>query len=164
MERKTAPKCQVKTKSCWGTAPSRYYRHIHYVEEVLKTKINACVIGAADGKFVLPLVRRGHQVTCFEIDNIAINGGPKPFPIKPSISNKMQYIATEKPLKPESYPFKYQHIMGLSQRLLKEQLQQLANILQQDFYRSNINRKYDFVFTSCSIQYKTNRDIPPVSG
>lgn len=46
--------------------------------------LNICIIGGSDGKFVLPFLRGGFSVTVYEIDETAVYGGEKEFPIERS--------------------------------------------------------------------------------
>ena len=50
-------------------------------------------------------------------------------------------------------------IQGLESRAILEGVRENLKIYEKDFYRSEVNEKFDAIFTSCSIQYKSNRDI-----
>ena len=62
----------MKTRSCWGDPPSRLYRFIRTIKPEFPHSARVCVIGASDGKFVLPFLRNGFHVTAYEIDDIAL--------------------------------------------------------------------------------------------
>lgn len=51
---------------------------------------------------------------------------------------------------------------GLSGRLASEHLSAQADIRCEDFFRHPPTERFDFVFTSCSMQYKGNRDLDAV--
>ena len=48
---------------------------------------------------------------------------------------------------------------GLLERVQKEKLEAKFELLEMDFYHNVSQNQYDAVFTSCSMQYKGNRDL-----
>ena len=149
----------MRTQSAWGKAPQRVYNVMKYFEQELGRDYRVCIIGCSDGKFVFPFIRRGHRVTAFEIDNVALDGGHKVFPQKRSKVEKLIYTTAAVAPKYQPVATERQTIPGLIKRLEMEKFVDLVNIRRQDFYRSNLTDTFDLVFTSCSIQYKSNRDI-----
>ena len=144
----------MKTKSIWGNPPKRLYKLIKIVEENKKGKFEACIVGCSDGKFLLPFARKGYHVTGYDIDEIALYGGVKTFPI---IKNKTKYKYTPN-FKSEKFELEDRMILGLSNRIEKENLEQYVDIELRDFYKNVPNKEFDVVFTSCSLHYTNNKD------
>jgi SAM-dependent methyltransferase len=97
-----------------------------------------CVVGASDGKFVLPMARRGIRVVAVERDPAALDGGPivVPGPIEATMP-------------------------GLRKRLADEGLTDLVEIVQADLLDvTDRNGLADAVWTSCSWHYSVNHRHP----
>jgi hypothetical protein len=97
-----------------------------------------CVVGASDGKFVLPLARRGIRVIAIERDPFALDGGPVtlPGPIDATMP-------------------------GLRKRLSEEGLTDLVKIIQADLLTaSEWMDPADAVWTSCTWHYSINHRRP----
>jgi hypothetical protein len=149
------------TQSVWGEPPERFYKWVQQVESSCSGKLEICVVGCADGKFVLPFARRGHRVTAIDLDIIALEGGQKRFPVQRQIVDPIPYVSIEESRAIPLLPSTERAILGLRQRLIAENLTNTVVIKYCDFYREPIAETFQLVFTSCSIQYKTNRDISP---
>ena len=147
----------MRTTSAWGTPPRRFMRLITRLERSSLSRLQTCIVGCSDGKFVLPLARRGHSVVGYDIDPIALYGGWKDFPIVKEPTPAVVYSGRDTPLK--SYDKESRNIAGLYSRLNAEGFLERCKVIETDFYRSRQVEKFDFVFTSCSIQYKSNRDL-----
>lgn len=147
----------MKTASCWGAPPDRIYHFINGLPENIK---NICVVGCSDGKFVMPFLRKNYTVTAIDLDKIALYGGVKHKPVSREKIEKKIYVSSEKKPVYHELPMENVTIDGLLNRCVKEKLTDKLNIIETNFYRSPPNEKYDVLFTSCSLQYKTNRDIP----
>lgn len=153
----------VKTFSIWGEPSQRFGDWIEQIEKSHPDGFTSCVVGCSDGKFVLPLARRGHAVVAVDIDIVALEGGLKDFPIhRPSISS-VEYESIEQAKSMDQIPTERRQVLGLRSRTKSEGLESLVQILTADFYRDPPLAHFDFVFTSCSIQYKLNRCLPVVS-
>lgn len=97
-----------------------------------------CVVGASDGKFVLPLARRGIRVIAIERDSLALNGGPVILP-GPTPAT----------------------MAGLRSRLATEQLEHLVQIVEADLLGLDGDLEpVDAVWTSCSWHYSVNHQRP----
>lgn len=97
-----------------------------------------CVVGASDGKYVLPLARRGLQVIAIERDPRALNGGAVTLPGATSGA-----------------------MAGLRQRLVAEDLAHQVTIVEADIldlpeHLVNV----DAVWTSCAWHYSINHRRP----
>lgn len=149
----------MKTKSAWGTAGTRLYNFIKKLKNEKGINAKVCVIGASDGKFVMPFLRNGFHVTAIDFDKTALYGGQKVIPKKRDTVNKSIYIHTDNKPTYTKLPTEIIHIDGLQVRAEKENLSDKLTIIETDAYRSCLNKEFDAVFTSCSIQYKSNRDI-----
>ncbi len=87
-----------------------------------------CIVGAADGKFVLPLARRGVRVVAIETDSTQVYGG------------FTEGMCVE----------------GLLVRLQREHLTPLVEIFSEDFMRMSTQIRCRAIFTSCSWHYPQN--------
>lgn len=97
-----------------------------------------CVVGASDGKFVLPLARRGIRVVAIERDPTALNGGPVILP-GPTPAT----------------------MAGLRSRLATERLEHLVQIVEADLLGlDGALEPVDAVWTSCSWHYSVNHQRP----
>lgn len=145
----------MKTKSIWGKPPTRLYRLINLAEQKWGKKFTACIVGCSDGKFLMPFARAGIKVTGYDIDDIALYGGNKDFPI---VDEKATYpYSTD--FKSKNYELENKRVLGVVERLELEQLEEYAEIEKRDFYRCMPNKKFNVVFTSCSLHYSANKDF-----
>lgn len=67
----------MKTKSIWGTSPTRIYKFKELINLKIGNKASICIVGASDGKFVMPFLRSGFSVTAYDIDEVVVYGGKK---------------------------------------------------------------------------------------
>lgn len=151
----------MKTKSIWGTSPTRLYKFREILRSKFGNNAKICVVGASDGKFVLPLLRSGFAVTAYELDEIAVFGGEKDFPVERDFVQPMKYIPN--PARNPIYQkiaTEKRKILGLKKRVEAESLEHLLTIRIENFYKNPPIETYNGVFTSCSIPYPCNFDIP----
>lgn len=97
-----------------------------------------CVVGASDGKYVVPLARRGLQVIAIERDALALDGGQITLP--GSMPGTMA---------------------GLRRRLAAEDLTHQVRIIETDIL--DVTERIataDAVWTSCSWHYSINHHRP----
>ena len=144
----------MKTKSIWGNPPKRLYKLVSLMEKNNKDGI-ACIVGCSDGKFLMPFARKRLKVIGYDIDTIALYGGFKDFPI---IKEKIIY-SYDINFKSKKFELKNKRIYGVTERLEKENLTNYATIEKRDFYKDTPNKKFDLVFTSCSLHYTVNKDF-----
>lgn len=102
--------------------------------ELVRAK-RVCVVGASDGKFVLPLARDGYRVTAIEYSPLAIDGGPIP-------------------------DGSGVHMPGLKARLAQERLADQVEIVLSDITVLADQLPHDGVWTSCSWHYSLNHVRP----
>lgn len=145
----------MKTKSIWGIPPKRLYKLINLAEERYDSDFKSCIVGCSDGKFLIPFARKGHFVKGYDIDDVALFGGKKVFPIVPR-KIIQQY---SKDFMSEDYELKEEEVMGVCKRLKKENLSGNAIIEKRDFYKNVPDEKFDVVFTSCSLHYSVNKEF-----
>jgi len=122
------------TSSAWGKPPTRLYRLLGRVQARGGTKV--AIIGCSDGRFVLPFARRGLEVTAIDVDPVALWGGTKNFPDGP------------------------RHVLGLANRLRRENLEGYVDIRQMDLAHLGDDPTHDLVFTSGSLHYSRNHKVP----
>ncbi|MFI0445132.1 hypothetical protein [Actinomadura sp. 6N118] len=96
------------------------------------------VVGASDGKFVVPLAHRGLHVRAIERDLRALSGGPVTFP-GPRDGT----------------------MLGLRGRLAAEHLEAQVEVIEGDLLDlDDTPEPADAVWTSCSWHYSANHDRP----
>lgn len=145
----------MKTKSIWGNPPKRLYKLINLGKEQWGNDFNACIVGCSDGKFLVPFARSGINVTGYDIDDVALYGGNKMFPI---VNNKKSYKYRKNFISKE-YPLEERRVLGITERVEMEDVSKYVTIEKRDFYKNVPNKKFDIVFTSCSLHYSVNKDF-----
>lgn len=145
----------MKTKSIWGNPPKRLYKLIQRAEKDFGKDFTACIVGCSDGKFLMPFARKGIKVIGYDIDDIALYGGIKLFPIVPQ---KVKY-EYQKNFKSQEYKLEEKRVLGITERIEIEKLNKYTEIEKLDFYKNPPKQKYDVVFTSCSLHYSINKDF-----
>jgi len=118
------------TNSIWETPNKRYRIFLNREEEGLA--LNLCILGAADGNYVIPAVKMGFKVLAVENDPIAIYGGRV-------IKGDMEFYTS-----------------GLIKHIEKNGANKLATVVDGDYITYNNNRPFSGVFTSGSIHYQNN--------
>ena len=97
----------------------------------------ALVVGASDGKFVLPLAARGWEVTAVDVDAAAIHGGCVTLPGGEVVRSP-----------------------GLIERVSKAGFSERVEAIEADFRDLSFGPRFDVVFTSCSWHYSLNANHP----
>jgi hypothetical protein len=128
---------------------------MNLAEKKFGNNFTACIVGCSDGKFLLPFARRTIKVTGYDIDDVALYGGNKDFPI---VKSKVKY-KYDKDFISENYSLINKRVFGIVERLNAENLSKYAIIEKRDFYKQNPTEKFDVVFTSCSLHYSVNKDF-----
>lgn len=145
----------MKTKSIWGNPPTRLYKLLNLAKNEWGKNFTACIVGCSDGKFLMPFARDGIKVTGYDIDDIALYGGYKEFPI---IKEKIKHSYTPN-FKSKDFDLETKKVLGITERLELENISQYATIEKRDFYRFLPTNKFNVVFTSCSLHYSANQDF-----
>lgn len=145
----------MKTKSIWGNPPTRLYKLLNIAKKEWGKDFTACIVGCSDGKFLMPFAREGIKVTGYDIDDIALYGGFKDFPI---IEKKIKHPYS-KNFKSKEFKLETKKVLGVTERLQIEKISQYAHIEKRDFYRNVPKEKFNVVFTSCSLHYSANKDF-----
>lgn len=143
----------MKTKSIWGNPPTRLYRLMEKAEKSFNGNYTACIVGCSDGKFLLPFARKNILVTGYDIDDVALYGGEKEFPI---IDKKIKYKYTPD-FKSKEYKLETKNVVGVVDRVKLENVEKYTIIEKRDFYKDIPSKKFDVVFTSCSLHYTANK-------
>lgn len=124
------------TRSVWEDTTTFFPLFLTLIEQ--RDCQSVAVVGASDGKFVLPLARRGIRVIAVERDRTAVEGGPVLLPGD---------VATTMP--------------GLRKRLAAEGLTDQVQILRADLLTlPDPAEPVDAVWTSCSWHYSINHHRP----
>lgn len=145
----------MKTKSIWGNPPTRLYKLIKIAKQNWGKEFTACIVGCSDGKFLMPFARDGIKVTGYDIDDIALYGGIKAFPI---IKEKIKYPYSPD-FKSKTFELEEKKVLGVVDRLKIENIDNNANIEKRDFYKDLPKEKFNVVFTSCSLHYSVNKEF-----
>ncbi|MEV0761707.1 class I SAM-dependent methyltransferase [Nocardia sp. NPDC050435] len=128
----------MPTASLWERTLTFFPQFLRALEEHCEPGATVTVIGASDGKFVLPLAKAGYDVIAVEQDPIALNGGEVLLPV-----SGIGYAP------------------GLVERLEVANLRNQVRIVCSDFLE--VAPPYvaaDAVWTSCSWHYSANHRRP----
>lgn len=126
----------MKITSVWET--TRTFFPLFLSEIKKKGAKSIAVVGASDGKFVLPLAEAGIHVVAIENNPIAVNGGT--------------YV---------SHDLGELKLAGLRNRLKSENLLDMVEILEYDLLKlATATIDVDAVWTSCSWHYSINHHMP----
>lgn len=145
----------MKTKSIWGNPPTRLYKLLNIAQKDWGKNFTACIVGCSDGKFLMPFARQKIKVTGYDIDDIALYGGTKEFPI---IKNKTKHPYSTN-FKSKEFKLETKRVLGVTERLKIEKIDKYAKIEKRDFYRNPPKEKFNVVFTSCSLHYSVNKEF-----
>jgi SAM-dependent methyltransferase len=128
----------MRTSSLWEHTLSFFPQYLASLKEHTSPGATVAVVGASDGKFVLPLAAAGYRVIAVERDPLALHGGEIRLP--GDISTR----AT-----------------GLIARLKAEGLYDRVEVNERDFLAEGLCRdSCDAVWTSCSWHYSMNHHRP----
>jgi SAM-dependent methyltransferase len=128
----------MKTSSLWEHTLTFFPQFLATAHEHIPPGSRIAVVGASDGKFVLPLAAAGYRVTAIERDPLALHGGQVRLP---------GGITTSAP--------------GLNARLKAEDIQDQVQVVEQDFLAARPPcGPCDAVWTSCSWHYSVNHHRP----
>lgn len=125
----------VNTLSVWQD--TKTFFPIFRAELARRPAKTVCVVGASDGKFVVPLAQDGYRILAIEPDRIAIDGGAVEFP--ENVQGEM---------------------LGLRQRLAYEEVADRVEIVESDIFDAVDLPPADAVWTSCSWHYPMNYPRP----
>ncbi len=117
--------------SVFGEAQRTCYCYIEYLKRYYGKDFNTLVVDALDGIHVLPFARKGINVDCYEENKIFTNGGVI-----------------------DGY-----NVIGLLEKIKTFNLGRYINLNEENFYKSNNNKKYDFVYVYRSLHLDRNKDI-----
>lgn len=129
----------MQTLSRWEHTLTFFPQFRAALAEHVAPEATVVVIGASDGRLVLPPATAGHRVIAIERDLVALQGGLVQLP-----------DGTEA------------HAAGLIERLRQEQLDDRVDIVEADFLDADLplNRQYDAVWTSWCWHYSANHHRP----
>lgn len=121
----------VYKKSFWGELFSSFPRIAVETGEDLKG-MTACVLGASDGKFVIPLAAAGCRVTAVDVDPVMLYGGDV------------------------QRPGRIEHVNGLTRNMAEEGVSDNCVIVEHDYMTWRTEDVFDIVITSGSWPYNRN--------
>lgn len=128
----------MRTKSVWEETKTFFPLFMKKINDSFINQGRIYVVGASDGKFVIPLAEKGWKVLALEVDKTAVYGGVVEFP-KTGLGK----------------------MLGLEQRLKIEKLEKEVEILNDDFLTCKLLPQPCLgVFTSCSWHYSRNHSVP----
>ncbi|MFD7320539.1 SAM-dependent methyltransferase [Streptomyces sp. NPDC059875] len=128
----------MQTQSLWEHTLTFFPQFLATLRERVAPDATVAVVGASDGKFVLPLAAAGYRVIAIERDALALHGGEVHLPG----DNHAQ-------------------AMGLIDRLKLEELHDRVRIVEEDFLHGEPLRiPCDAIWTSCSWHYSANHHRP----
>ncbi|MER6101787.1 SAM-dependent methyltransferase [Streptomyces sp. NPDC001832] len=124
--------------SMWRHTLTFFPQFLAALKERAEPDSTVTVIGASDGRLILPLVSAGYRVVAIERDPIALHGGEVQLPGD-----------------------KTGHATGLIERLKLEGLNDQVQVVEKDFLASErLGATSDAVWTSCSWHYSANHHRP----
>lgn len=128
----------METRSLWEHTLTFFPQFLAALKEHVSPDATIAVIGASDGKFVLPLAAAGYRVVAVERDPFALHGGEVQLPGDTNA-----------------------HAMGLIDRLKLEALYDQVQVVEEDFLQAESPQAHcDAVWTSCSWHYSANHHRP----
>ncbi|WP_103508560.1 bifunctional 2-polyprenyl-6-hydroxyphenol methylase/3-demethylubiquinol 3-O-methyltransferase UbiG [Streptomyces sp. SM13] len=128
----------MQTQSLWEHTLTFFPQFLAALRERVAPDATVAVVGASDGKFVLPLAAAGYHVVAVERDAIALHGGDVHLPG----DNQA-------------------HALGLIDRLKLEELHERVEVVEDDFLDGEpLGLQCDAVWTSCSWHYSANHHRP----
>ncbi|MFE4371842.1 SAM-dependent methyltransferase [Streptomyces sp. NPDC056835] len=128
----------MQTPSMWRHTLTFFPQFLAALKERAEPDSTVTVIGASDGRLILPLVSAGYHVVAIERDSLALHGGEVQLPGD-----------------------KTGHAMGLIERLKLEGLADQVQVVEEDFLASEpLGTTSDAAWTSCSWHYGANHRRP----
>ncbi|MGW3148351.1 class I SAM-dependent methyltransferase [Streptomyces sp. NPDC001177] len=128
----------MQTQSLWEHTLTFFPQFLATLRERVAPDATVAVVGASDGKFVLPLAAAGYRVVAIERDALAVHGGEVRLPGDSEV-----------------------HAMGLIDRLKLEELHARVQVIEEDFLAEGpLGVRCEAVWTSCSWHYSANHRRP----
>ncbi|UGT63911.1 class I SAM-dependent methyltransferase [Nocardia asteroides] len=128
----------MPSASLWEHTLTFFPQFLRVVADECPAEAVVTVVGASDGKFVLPLASVGHRVVAIDSDQVALNGGEVLLP-----HSGVTYAP------------------GLVERLADVGLTPLVRVVCADFLDTEpADLIADAVWTSCSWHYSANHERP----
>lgn len=128
----------MQTPSLWEHTLTFFPQFLASLKERALRGATVAVVGASDGKFVLPLAAAGYRVIAIERDPVALHGGEVRLPGE---------VTT--------------HATGLIARLKHEDRQEQVQVAERDFLgAAPLSDPCGAVWTSCSWHYSVNHRRP----
>ncbi|MEV5307933.1 MULTISPECIES: class I SAM-dependent methyltransferase [Streptomyces] len=128
----------MQTQSLWEHTLTFFPQFLATLRERVAPDATVAVVGASDGKFVLPLAAAGYRVVAIERDAVALHGGDVHLPGDSQA-----------------------HALGLIDRLKLEELYDRVEVVEDDFLNGeHLGLQCDAVWTSCSWHYSANHHRP----
>lgn len=128
----------MQTQSLWEHTLTFFPQFLTTLRERVTPDAIVAVVGASDGKFVLPLAAAGYDVVAIERDAVALHGGDVHLPG----DSRAQAL-------------------GLIDRLKLEELHDRVRVVENDFLDgAPLDLQCEAVWTSCSWHYSANHHRP----
>ncbi|WP_405431959.1 class I SAM-dependent methyltransferase [Streptomyces anulatus] len=128
----------MQTASMWRHTLTFFPQFLAALKERTEPDSTVTVIGASDGRLVVPLAAAGYRVIAIERDPLALHGGEV-----------------------ELSGDRTGHAMGMIERLKQEGLHDRVQVVEEDFLASEpVSVPCDAAWTSCSWHYRANHHRP----
>ncbi|MEU7013281.1 SAM-dependent methyltransferase [Streptomyces sp. NPDC046385] len=128
----------MRTRSLWEHTLTFFPQFLAALNEIAPPDTTVAVVGASDGKFVLPLAAAGYRVLAIERDPFALHGGEVSLPGDTRA-----------------------HAPGLIERLKADGLHGRVQVMGEDFLTADLPKGGCVaVWTSCSWHYSANFRSP----
>ncbi|MEU9533087.1 class I SAM-dependent methyltransferase [Streptomyces sp. NPDC048213] len=128
----------MHTPSMWRHTLTFFPQFLAALRERTEPDSTVTVVGASDGRLVVPLAAAGYRVVAIERDPLALHGGEVQLPHD-----------------------RTGHAMGMIERLKQEGLHDRVRVVEEDFLAAEPDAALcDAVWTSCSWHYSANHHRP----
>ena len=135
-----------KTTSIFGKCPEIFKRRVgHWKSRRSLDECDFLVVDDKDGYLGMCPLRSNMNVTVYENDKNLLYGGKYLYPFKNPHNDEIVY--------------KEKTILGFEDRINIEFLDAHAKLINENFYKSNINEKYSYVATTRGLNLEQNIDI-----
>jgi hypothetical protein len=123
---------KIDVESVFGNAQRTSYEYMNLLSKTKKDNFKTLVIDDKDGLHSIPFANHGSKVVMYEPNEIYINGGV--------IDNY--------------------NILPITYRKNYDKAKDKIEIINKNFYETNIDEKFDFVYCYRSLHEKHNKTIP----
>ena len=127
--------------SIYGETPHKVYDYVNFINNKLNDNPKILVVDCKDGQVLRTFANKGYDVTGYEANEKYLNGGIFEVAFKDNDN---------------IYQTKERTIIGLNKVLANNDN---INLINENFYKTKIKDKYDFIYVYKSLHRSCNQDI-----